>query len=522
MSSKRHCSIQGTGLVVLVALLAALLVRPAVAKPAGTAVDLAKLDAFVRAQVERHGIPGLALAVVDGDQIVHLAGYGTADQSGRAVTPQTPFVLASASKPITALAVMQLVEAGKVELEAPVQRYLPDFQVADPVASQQITVRHLLQHTSGLPEQGCQNFRFGAETLQQFVAELRTIHLAAPAGARYFYCSGNYNVLGRIIEVVSGQSYADYIAHAVFAPLNMRHSFTAEAAARRDGLAQGFEWFFGLHVAREFPYDVPQMPSGFLIASAEDMAHFLIAQLNGGSYGTASVLSAAGIAAMHAPGVPTGTEDWTYGLGWRTEALGGVPVVLHTGDHPDAHTMVFMEPATHRGAVLLANANNVPALLTAFKEIEAGVARLLADQAPAPAPWLSVPRLYLIVDTVLGSLLALALWPLLRLRRWSERLHAQPPNRSRLGRIGLRLTWELALPISLLVGARLFLSAIGAQSWAEGMLLLPDFVVWLWAIASLLLLTPAARLGLLLRVLRHTRGLHSRMVRVDPAGHQSL
>src|SRR5919199_3951527 len=148
-----------------------LMVVPCMAQPVNAisragAPDVAKIDAFVRGQVERHGIPGLALAVVEGDQIIQLGGYGTADRSGRAVTPQTPFVIASASKPLTALAVMQLVEAGKVALDAPVQRYLPTFRVADPVASQQITVRHLLTHTSGIPERGCQNSRLGAATLE--------------------------------------------------------------------------------------------------------------------------------------------------------------------------------------------------------------------------------------------------------------------------------------------------------------------------------------------------------------------
>jgi CubicO group peptidase (beta-lactamase class C family) len=106
-------------------------------------------------------------------------------------------VLASASKPITALAITQLVEAGSVELDAPVQRYLPAFRVADPVASQQITVRHLLNHTSGLPERSCDSSRFGAATLEEFVTALQTIELDTPVGARHAYCSGNYGAVWR-------------------------------------------------------------------------------------------------------------------------------------------------------------------------------------------------------------------------------------------------------------------------------------------------------------------------------------
>src|SRR5687768_11513913 len=91
---------------------------------AATAMDtpyVARIDAFVSQQMQRNGLLGLALALVDGDQVIFLKGYGKADQTGRSVTPQTPFLLASVSKPITATAIMQLVEAGKVELDAPVQ-----------------------------------------------------------------------------------------------------------------------------------------------------------------------------------------------------------------------------------------------------------------------------------------------------------------------------------------------------------------------------------------------------------------
>ena len=308
---------------------------------AASAPDPARIAAFISDEIKRHRIPGLALGLVEGDQIIHLQGFGKADQTGRAVTPQTPFVLASVSKPLTALAVMQLVEASRVELDAPVQRYVPDFRLADPVASAQITVRHLLLHTSGLPVTACDT-RVDAQTLAEYVTELQTVQLAAPVGARHIYCSGNYNILGRIIETVSGESYASYIQRHLFTPLQMQHSYTAEQAARQDGLAQGYQWFFGLTIPVHFPFNPSQLPSGFLIASAEDMTHFLIAQLNGGRYGASTVLSAEGTAAMQAPGVATGAGAGSYGLGWVNRSLGGIPTIQHSGDHPDFHALLLI------------------------------------------------------------------------------------------------------------------------------------------------------------------------------------
>ena len=114
--------------------------------------DIEGVVTFIEREMQEVSIPGLSLAIVKGDQVVLLRGWGVADPDGRPVTPQTPFILASVTKSFTALAIMQLVEAGKVRLDEPVQRYLPWFVVADAEASATITVRHLLHHTSRAPQ----------------------------------------------------------------------------------------------------------------------------------------------------------------------------------------------------------------------------------------------------------------------------------------------------------------------------------------------------------------------------------
>lgn len=142
------------GLVLLAGLLS--LARSAFyVAPGDSAVgapDFAALDAYVEAELRAAGLPGMALAIVQGDRIAHLRGFGVAGPSGRPVTAQTPFLIGWVSKSFSALAVMQLVEAGEIELDAPVRRYLPWFQVVGAEASARITVRSLLNHTSGLSE----------------------------------------------------------------------------------------------------------------------------------------------------------------------------------------------------------------------------------------------------------------------------------------------------------------------------------------------------------------------------------
>ncbi len=135
-----------TGCVLLVCL-ALILPAQAEARQAGT--DFSSIDTFVESQMKALHIPGLALAIVQGDQAAYVQGYGKAGPGKGPVTPQTSFMIGSTTKAFTALAIMQLVESGKIELDAPVQTYLPWFRVADAQASAQITVRHLLNQTSG-------------------------------------------------------------------------------------------------------------------------------------------------------------------------------------------------------------------------------------------------------------------------------------------------------------------------------------------------------------------------------------
>ena len=467
--------------------------------------DIAKIDAYVSAQMQANHIPGVALGLVHNDQIVHLRGFGSADSTGRAVTPHTPFLLASVSKSFTALAIMQLVEAGKVELDAPVQRYLPWFRVADPVASARITLRHLLYQTSGLPASACSTDQV-TMTLEQFVRSLGTVVLDRPVGSRYEYCSANYDVLGLIVQTVSGQPYGTYVQQHIFAPLQMHDSFASEPEARRDGLAQGYRWLFGVPAPFDY-YSLSAVPAGFLVSSAEDMAHYLVAQMNGGRFGSATVLSPTGIATMHAPAVALteGVETGSYGMGWNNGTLAGIPAIWHDGAEPNVSTRLLIEPQTHWGAILLVNANNfipVDGANSALTSLEAGVTRLLAGQAPQAS--MSLTTLYLIIDGVLVVLSALAIFPLLRLRRWSRRFEQRQRRRPQFIRLGLRLTWDIALPVALLLLLLFFVNNFNGATFYDVWLSYPDLDSWLLVISALLLLTAVSRAVLAIRVLRRT------------------
>jgi CubicO group peptidase (beta-lactamase class C family) len=356
------------------------------------ASEFAAIDRYVQSEMDAQRIPGLALGIVRGDRIVHLRGFGEADSSGRAVSPQTPFIIGSLSKSVTALAIMQLVEAGKVKLDAPVQRYIPWFRVADEEASARITVRHLLNQTSGLSTKTGRSYQGNGDTsdgaLEQAVRKLSTVQLTKPVGATHQYSTINYSVLGLVVQTVSGQSYERYVQEHIFAPLEMRQSFTSEAEAKAHGLATGHHYWFGRPTAADLPYNRGLLPAGYLISSAEDMAHYLIAQVNGGSYGGAAVLSPSGMAALQRPAVPTPEADTSYGMGWFVGPVNGIPAVFHQGETFNYHANIVLMPGSREGVVVLMNAENSVDLFLRGRmgTVAEGVASLLEGKEPPSPP----------------------------------------------------------------------------------------------------------------------------------------
>ena len=290
------------------------------AQAPGGKIDSTAIDAYIVDKMRWPRIPGLALAIVKDNQIVYLAGYGQADSFGHSVTPQTSFIIGSVTKAFTALAVMQLVEAGKVELDAPVQRYITWFRLADPVTSAKITVRQLLNQTSGLPMLREPQFWTDLDdrALERTVRFLRTAKVNFPPGKSFGYSNANYETLGLIVQAVSGQSYEEYVEQHIFGPLDMRNSFASQEEASQHQMASGYRWWFGIPIPVTFHYNRSELPAGYIFSGAEDMAHFLVAQMNGGKYRDSAILSPEGIALTHTEPVPN-----TYGMGWESGRIDG-------------------------------------------------------------------------------------------------------------------------------------------------------------------------------------------------------
>jgi CubicO group peptidase (beta-lactamase class C family) len=358
----------------------------------------AKIDTFLASERQASDIPGLAAVIVAGDRIVHTAALGIADGSGRPVTADTPFVLASVSKAFTATAVMQLMEAGLLELDAPVRRYVPWFRVADEGASARITISELLHHTSGLPSVPVVNDDQDGGALERGVRALASAQLLFEPGTGYHYTNAEYDVLGFVVQTVSGTAFDRYVDEHIFQPLGMTHSHVLPAEAAADGASDGFyRWFGVLTIPTHTPQPRAEGPAAMIYSSANDMGRWIIANLNGGLTSGARIISAAGMDALHAPVVQSSDEFHAYAMGWDVrpywEALvvpGGSPadypipaLVEHGGAAPAGHTYVGLVPERGLGFAVLMNifdeADQEP-----FMHVEQGIQRILAGKEPQP------------------------------------------------------------------------------------------------------------------------------------------
>lgn len=241
-------------------------------------LDISRIDEYMTNEIEKLNIPGASLAIVKGDKVKYLQGYGTANPNGTNITPQTPIVIGSVTKSFTALAIMQLVEQGKIRLEAPVQSYIPWFQTSDKEESKKITIQHLLNQTSGFSTyDGQVAISQGDQTLKEHIQSLINTELTFPVGKQYQYSNLNYSILGLVIEEVTNLSYKEYINEYIFKPLEMTNSFTNPKDDTNNTIAVGYQTLFGIKVPTEQLNHEGTVPSGYIISTAEDMANYMIA-----------------------------------------------------------------------------------------------------------------------------------------------------------------------------------------------------------------------------------------------------
>ncbi len=492
-SPRNRAALRPVGALVLVVAVAVACRTPGPA-PLEDSDPEARIDRYVQRELEASRIPGAAIAIVKDGTIGHRRGFGH-DGRGRPVTPATPFPIGSLTKSFTALAIRQLAETGAMGLDDPVQRFLPWFRVADADASSRITVRHLLNHTSGFSRaSGLEPLLDNREMgLEELVRGLATTPLNRPVGPSFEYSNLNFVVLGLLVETVSGQPWGTYIEQHVFEPLGMTNSFTAFDAARRGGITSVHRYWFGVPVTSAVRFQSALAPAGSLVASAEDMARYLAVYLQRGQAPAASLLSESGIEGMLTPNTNDVTvnrlsQPFTarYGEGWFVGAFGAArDARWHLGELPSFTAWMVLLPESSLGVVVLTNIGSQMGLgggNSVLSRLPQGIVNLLRGQPP-PAG-VSVTRFYVMFDLTAAVVLAVLAWYLVHLPR-SDDTRAEPGRVDSGSRRPVRNVFALGAGLGAAGLILLGTPSITGTSWRALWYAVPDLTIVLLIVAIL-------------------------------------
>ncbi len=330
------------------------------------AVSMARFfDSLVPQQMQETHVPGLVVSVVRGDRILFEKGYGAADiQRRQAVDPQqTIWRLASISKVVTATAVMQLVEQGKLDLDRDVNAYLKTFQIPEKFGKP-ITLRELLTHTAGFDDRYIgKSFRTQAERppLREFVKKLLPARIFPP-GEVYVYSNLGLALAALVVENVSGQDFNDYCRQHIFLPLGMKETSFRLDPALKNHLYQGYIFQNGNFKAVPFDF-LGDYPAGQLLSTASEFSRFMICQLNDGMLDGVRILSPKTVTRMQSTQF-TENPRLNGSIGFVVDIfqVDGNKVVAHDGGYLGTATRMWLLPGQKTGLFMATNIMNMGAI----------------------------------------------------------------------------------------------------------------------------------------------------------------
>jgi CubicO group peptidase (beta-lactamase class C family) len=310
--------------------------------------------------------PAISIAIVKGGKIAWTGAYGFSNlENFVSAKNLTMYRLASISKPITATAVMQLVQAGKIDLDAPAQKYCPAF----PQKQWTITTRELLGHLAGVrhyknPEEenkSTHHYTSIVDSLNFFKSE----PLDFEPGTKFQYSTFGFSILGCEVEGASGMSFMDYLQRNIFQPAGMMHIRSDDTFAIIPNRTRGYRKTENGDVVNAYLADTSnKIPGGGLISTATDLANFAIATMHG------ELLTKSTEEEMWNPQKTRDGKSTSYGLGWGIGELKGKKKIAHDGGQPGTSTDLAMLPELDAAVVVMCNLEEVRARDLADKILE--------------------------------------------------------------------------------------------------------------------------------------------------------
>jgi CubicO group peptidase (beta-lactamase class C family) len=315
------------------------------------------LDSVVAKLVSKYNIPNVSIAFTNKQQVIYTIS-----------TPKTGidtlFLIGSNTKSFTALAIMQLVDSGYVDLDKPVSHYIKDFSFANETAGKKITVRHLLNQTSGMPKSGgfYENDTKDFATYQKLYTNyLKTLPSTQPIGEVFQYSNANYVLLGLIVQQVTGKTFPAYVQEYIFKPLNMHHSYANYDSMMIHGLIDGYQYAYLLPVKSPTrPFSNFVVSEGHMASTANDMCAYLRAMMPDTMVKEKpdTIVKALGLHTNLYQQLITPNKD-NYAMGWGETHYFGQKVIQHLGLNENYNAAMFMMPKQQLGVIILANTNSM-------------------------------------------------------------------------------------------------------------------------------------------------------------------
>jgi CubicO group peptidase (beta-lactamase class C family) len=345
--------------------------------------DAAAIDKAAAEEMSRTRIPGAAIAVVDGERVVYAKAFGVANTETREpATTGMLFRLGSTTKMMTAAAVVSLALDGKVDLQAPVSKYVAGL---DPSVGR-VTLHQLLTHTAGLADEVIMDGAHDDAALGAGIRGWKADRFFTEPGAIFSYANPGYWLAGYVAETVSGKPYADVMAERVFAPLGMKRTTLRPLTAMTYPLSQGHYPTGG--IIRPAPDNSANWPAGSVYTSVDEFARFVVALLNDGRVDGAQALPAKLIALLTTPHVRTPDPEHAYGYGLNTTVRRGVRIIDHGGARAGFGSYMALAPGRRGGVIVITNRSggNLPQTLAAC------LSQLMSDWTPEePAVPTAIP-----------------------------------------------------------------------------------------------------------------------------------
>jgi CubicO group peptidase (beta-lactamase class C family) len=348
---------------------------------ASQAPPLAGLDAWIEQEMEHWRIPGLAVGVVRDDSLVYARGFGVLGlEDPRPVDENTLFGVASTTKAMTAGALALLVDEGRLHWDDPVVQHLPEFELADPWVTRNVTIRDLLTHQVGVGRMTGNRIRYlPARTRAEVIYRMRYHEPEAQFRSAYVYSNVMYMVAGEVVRAVSGMSWDDFLVSRLFQPLGMtRSNTTIDAIAEGENAALPHQEIEGtvVPIARR-NWDVVAA-SAAVNTSIRDMAQWMRVHLGEpGVYDGRRIFSDSVMREMHAAQVALGGSSFqdggsrSYGLGWSLSHHRGRAIAQHSGATDGMNTTLVLMPSENVGVIVMTNTFNSLMNAVAYRVLDA-------------------------------------------------------------------------------------------------------------------------------------------------------